>query len=110
MTPALLSASGGSASEGSLLARMEMSAQRLVRITPTDAPQGDDPAALIAGVNAAAARGEAAALAEIAKLPEPARVLAAPWSKKVAARDAAIAASRRIAADALAALRRPSSQ
>jgi hypothetical protein len=43
-------------------------------------------------------------------LPEPARVLAAPWSKKVAAREAAIAASRRIAADALAALGRPAGQ
>jgi hypothetical protein len=37
-------------------------------------------------------------------------VLAAPWSKKVTAREAAIAASRRIAADALAALGRPAAQ
>ena len=110
LTPALLSAAGGPASAGSFLARMELSAQRLVRITPIDAPQGDDPAAQIARINAAAARNEAAALAEIAKLPEPARVLAAPWSKKVAAREAAIAASRRIAADALAALGRPAAQ
>jgi hypothetical protein len=110
LTPALLSAAGEPASGGSLLARVELSAQRLVRITPIDAPQGDDPAALLARINAAAARSEAAALGEIAKLPEPARVLAAPWSKKVAAREAAIAASRRIAADALAALGRPASQ
>ena len=110
LTPALLSAAGGPAGAGSFIARMELSAQRLVRITPIDAPQGDDPAAQIARINAAAAHGEAAALAEIAKLPEPARVLAAPWSKKVAAREAAIAASRRIAADALAVLGRPAAQ
>jgi hypothetical protein len=110
LTPALLSTAGGPASAGSVLARMELSAQRLVRITPIDAPQGDDPAAQIARINAAAARNEAAALAEIAKLPGPARALAAPWSKKVAAREAAIAASRRIAADALAALGRPAAQ
>ena len=111
LLPALQHASGGSANEGSLLARMETSAQRLVRITPTDAPQGDDPAAVIARINAAATRGDAAAaLAEVGKLPEPARAAAAPWAKKVAAREAAIAASRRIVADAVAALGRPASQ
>jgi hypothetical protein len=111
LLPALQHASGGSANEGSLLARMEMSAQRLVRVTPTDAPQGDDPTAIIARINAAATRGDAAAaLAEIGKLPEPARAVAAPWSKRVAAREAAISASRRIAADAVAALGRPASQ
>ncbi len=111
LTPALQHAAGGSASEGSLLARMEMSAQKLVRIIPVDAPQGDDPAALIARSNAAAARGDtAAALADLAKLPEPARALATPWSKKVEAREAAIAASRHVAAAALAALGRPVSQ
>lgn len=111
LLPALQHASGGSTNEGSLLARMEMSAQRLVRVTPTDAPQGDDPAAIIARINAAAARGDApAALAEVGKLPEPARAVAAPWVKKVTAREAAISASRRIAADAVAALGRPASQ
>jgi hypothetical protein len=111
LLPALQHASGGPTNEGSLFARMEMSAQRLVRVTPTDAPQGDDPAAIIARINAAAARGDApAALAEVGKLPEPARAVAAPWTKKVAAREAAIAASRRIAADAVAALGRPASQ
>ena len=111
LLPALQHASGGSTNEGSLLARMEMSAQRLVRVTPTDAPQGDDAAAIIARINATATRGDAAAaLAEVGKLPEPARAVAAPWAKKVAAREAAIATSRRIAADAVAALGRPASQ
>ena len=111
LTPALLGASGAAPSEGSLLGRMEMSAQKLVRITPVDAPPGDDAAAVVARANAAAARGDLdAALADIARLPEAGRSLAEPWTKKAQARDSAIAAGRRIAADALAALGRPASQ
>jgi len=111
LSPALQQASGAAARDGSLLSRLELSAQKLVRISPLDAPQGDDAAAVIARSNAAAARGDtAAALADLARLPEPARALAASWSKKVEAREAAIAASRRVAADALAALNRPATQ
>ena len=111
LTPALLRASGAAPSEGSLLGRMEMSAQKLVRITPVDAPPGDDAAAVLARANAAAARGDLdAALADIARLPEAARSLAEPWTKKAQAREGAIAAGRRIAADALAALGKPASQ
>ncbi len=111
LTPALLRASGAAPSDGSLLGRMEMSAQKLVRITPVDAPPGDDAAAVLARANAAAARGDLdAALADIARLPEAARSLAEPWTKKAQARDGAIAAGRRIAADALAALGKPAAQ
>jgi hypothetical protein len=111
LTPALQQASGAAGRESSLFARLEQSAQKLVRVTPLNAPQGDDPAAVIARSNAAAVRGDtAAALVDIARLPEPARALAASWSKKVEAREAAIAASRRVAADALGALNRPVTQ
>jgi hypothetical protein len=111
LTPALLRASGAAPSENSLLGRMEMSAQKLVRITPVDAPPSDDVAAVLAHGNAAAARGDLdAALADIARLPEAGRSLAEPWTKKAQARDSAIAAGRRIAADALAALGKPASQ
>jgi hypothetical protein len=111
LTPALLRASGAAPSDGSLLGRMEMSAQKLVRIMPVDAPPGDDAAAVLARANAAAARADLdAALADIARLPEAARSLAEPWTKKAQARDGAIAAGRRIAADALAALGKPAAQ
>ena len=111
LTPALLRASGAAPSEGSLLGRMEMSAQKLVRITPVDAPPGDDVPTVLAHGNAAAARGDLeAALADIARLPEAARSLAEPWTKKAQAREGAIAAGRRIAADALAALGKPAAQ
>jgi hypothetical protein len=111
LTPALARASGAAPSESTFLGRMESNAQKLVRVSPIDAPAGDDPAAVIARINAAAARDDiTGALADMAKLPDPARALAAPWSKKAQAREAAIAAARRIAADALAALNRPASQ
>ena len=114
LTPALYRATEAEPSNASFLARLESHAQRLVRITPIGtaaAPAGDDAASVIARINAAAARGDsAAALADIAKLPDVARALADGWVKKAQAREAAIAASQRIAADALAALSKPVSQ
>jgi hypothetical protein len=111
LAPALARASGAAPSESTFLGRMESNAQKLVRVSPIDAPAGDDPAAVIARINAAAARDDIpGALADIAKLSEPARALAAPWMKKAQAREAATAAARRIAADALAALNRPAAQ
>jgi hypothetical protein len=111
LTLALLRASGAAPRDGSFLGRIESNAQRLVRITPIDAPAGDEPSAVIARINADAARADiAAALADIARLPEAAKTLAKPWVEKVDARNAAVAASRRIAADALAALGKPNAQ
>ena len=111
LTPALLRASGAAPNEGSFLGRLEAHAQQLVRVTPLDAPAGDDPASVIARINADALRGDiAAALADIGRLPDAARSVAENWVKKAEAREAAIAASRRIAADALAALGSPASQ
>ena len=111
LTPSLLQASGAAPRESSFLRNLEAHAQKLVRITPIGAPTGDDPSSVIARINIDAARGDfAAALASIARLPESARALAASWLKKAEAREAAIAASRRIAADALAAIGRPAPQ
>ncbi len=111
LTPSLLQASGAAPSESSFLGRLETHAQKLVRITPIDAPAGDDPSSVIARINIDAVRGDiAAALADIARLPDSARVLTAAWVKKAEAREAALAASRRIAADALAAIGRPAPQ
>jgi len=111
LTPSLLQASGAAPRESSFLGRLETHAQKLVRITPIEAPAGDDPSSVIARINIDAARGDiAAALAGIARLPEAARALAASWVKKAEAREAAVAASRRIAADALAAIGRPAPQ
>ena len=116
LVPALQRASEPERSKSSLLERFEAHAQRLVRITPIDAaaaptPASDDPSSLIARINGDAARADiAAALADVARLPDPERALAASWVKRAQAREAAAAASRRIAADALAALAKLAAQ
>jgi hypothetical protein len=114
LTPALSRTMEPEPTNNSILAKLESGAQKLVRITPVGtsaAPVGDDPAALITRLNADAARGDIdAALAEIAKLPDEARALAQAWANKAGARRAALAESRHIAAEALAALAKPESR
>jgi hypothetical protein len=111
LTPALQQAAEPAADNSSFLGRLESNAQHLVRITPVDAPPGDDPASVVTRLDVDAAHADiAAALADIAKLPDAAKPLAAPWVEKAQARDAAIAASRKLAADALAALSKPNPQ
>jgi hypothetical protein len=111
LTPALQEASGAAPSNGTFLGRLENNAQKLVRVTPIDAPMGDDPASVVARINVDAARSDiAGALADIARLPESLRILADAWVKKADARNAALAASRHIFDSALATLGKPASQ
>jgi hypothetical protein len=109
LLPALRQESMAAPKEGSLIARLEINAQKLVRITRTDsAPTGDDPSSTISRIDMDARGGDiAGALADIARLPPESRALAADWAKKAQAREAAVAASRRIAAEAAAALGKP---
>ena len=111
LTPALQQAAEPASSNNSFLGRLENNARRLVQITPVDAPPGDDPASVVTRISVDAEHADiAAALADIAKLPDAAKPLAAAWVEKAQARNAAIAASRKLAADALAALSKPSPQ
>jgi hypothetical protein len=111
LIPALRQAAEPASSDSSFLSRLESNAQRLVRITPVDAPPGDDPSSVVTRISVDAAHADiAAALADIAKLPDAAKPLAAAWVEKAQARNAAIAASRKLAADALAALSKPNPQ
>ena len=111
LIPALRQAAEPAASDSSFLSRLESNAQHLVRITPVDAPPGDDPSSVVTRIDVDAAHADiAAALADIAKLPDAAKPLAAAWAEKAQARNAAIAASRKLAADALAALSKPNPQ
>ncbi len=97
--------------ETTLLGRLEANAQKLVRVTPVDAPAGTDPSTLIGRIALDAARADIeAALTDVAALPDAARPLTADWVAKAQARDTAVAASRQISADALAALTKPASQ
>jgi hypothetical protein len=105
LVPALQNASEPHSSDTSFVERLKSNAQKLVRITPLNAPPGNDPQALVERIRLDAARADiAAAMADLNMLPEAAKSLAADWSKRAAAREAAVAASRKIAADALAAL------
>jgi hypothetical protein len=112
LLPALRQASMAAPKESSLIARLELNAQKLVRITRTDsAPTGDDPSSIISRIDTDTRNGDiAGALADIARLPPQLRTLVADWANKAQAREAAVAASRRIAAEAAAALSKPGPQ
>jgi hypothetical protein len=88
--------------------RLQAGAAKLVRIERTDAV-GNDRNAIIARVTAAALRNDSAeARRELNTLPPADRAAAQPWLDKADERDAALAASRQFAADAMAALAKPS--
>jgi hypothetical protein len=109
LIPRLAKAAGTTAGDGGVLDRLKANAEKVIRIRPIDEPPGDDPAAVIRRIEARAEqRNLAGAVAELAKLPASARALAKEWVAKVAARDAAIEASRRYVAAALAAIAKPS--
>jgi hypothetical protein len=103
----MLSAAGAPPGDGNFLDRLQANAQKLVRVRPVDAkPRGDDRAAMLTRVEQRATQGNiAGALAELNKLPADARAPAQAWIAKTEARNKAIDASRRLAADAVAALK-----
>jgi hypothetical protein len=111
LVPALQDASEPSSGDATFLDRLKTNARKLVRITPLNAPPGNDPQTVVDRIRLDAARADiAAARADIDALPDAVKPLADAWSKKAVARDAAVAASRKIAADALAALAQPSTR
>jgi hypothetical protein len=105
LTNVLAQTSGAPPREGGFLDRLQANAERLVRIRPLDEPPGDDPAAVLTRIEQRGLQADLpGALTELAKLPAPARAAAQAWIAKAQARLAAVAASRRFAADAFAAL------
>jgi hypothetical protein len=95
------------ADQGSIVDRLQAGASRLVRIERTDAV-GNDRGAVVARVTAAALRNDSTeARRELNTLPSADRAAAQSWIDKVDARDAALAASRQFAADAITALAKP---
>jgi len=105
LTPALIQAVAPAQNNDSFLRRLEVNAHRLIRITPVDAPAGDDPQSVAARIAAEAAHADInAALADIAKLPDAAKSAVAAWAQKAQARNAALTASRQLVTSALAAL------
>ena len=104
LAPTLQQAAEPTPREG-VLGRLQMNAEKLVRIRRVDEAAGTDAAAIVARSEAKAARGDLpGATTELGELPPNARAPADAWIKSVQARTAAIDASRRLAADALAGL------
>jgi len=87
--------------------RLKAGAARLVRIERTDAV-GNDRGAIVARVTTAALRNDSnEARRELKTLPLEERTAAQSWLDKVDARDAALAAARQFATDAMASLAKP---
>jgi hypothetical protein len=108
LVPKLSPPAPDNATTGSgLVERLKAGAAKLVRIERTDAV-GNDRGAIVARVTAAALRNDFNEARRELKTLEPAdRAAAQAWIDKADARDAALAASRQFAADALAALAKP---
>ncbi len=101
--PAQENSSGGTG----LVDRLQAGAAKLVRIERTDAV-GNDRGAVVARVTAAALRNDfSEARRELNTLAPADRAAAQAWLDKADARDAALATSRKFAADAMAALAKP---
>ena len=108
MVPKLTPAPATAAADGGIVNRLQESAARLVRIERTDGTAGASSHAVIARITTAALHNDvAAAKRGLNDLPPAERAAAQPWIAKADARDAALAASRQFAADAMAALTKP---
>jgi hypothetical protein len=102
--PAPVMATTGS----SIVDRLQEGAARLVRIERIDGSHTESASAVVARIAASARQNDvAAAKAELNALPPADRTAAEPWIAKADANDAALAASRQFAADAMAALTKP---
>ncbi|MDD1521820.1 MULTISPECIES: COG4223 family protein [Bradyrhizobium] len=89
-------------SEAGIVERLQAGASKLVRIERTDGV-GNDRGAIVSRVTAAALRSDfAEARRELKTLPVADRAAAQAWLDKADARDAALAASRKFADDAMA--------
>jgi hypothetical protein len=92
--------------DGGFLEKLQANAEKLVRIRPIEEARGDDRVAVLTRIEQRAAQGNVGgALSELAKLPAEARAPLQAWTAKAEARTKAVEASRRLAADAVAALK-----
>ena len=108
LLPKLSPAPANSTTGSGIVDRLQAGASRLVRIERTEPVAGNDRSAIVARVTAAALRNDIAeARREIKTLAPEDRAPAQAWIDKADARDAALAASRQFAAEAMASLGKP---
>ncbi len=87
--------------EGGLIDRLQIGAERLVRIRPAgEAGPVEDSGIVMRAQNLAGRDDLAGALAELAKLPPDLKALAGPWMTEAQARIDALANARRLSGDA----------
>ena len=107
LVPKLSPAQENSTSGSGIVDRLQAGAAKLVRIERTDGV-GNDRGAVVARVTAAALRNDfAEARRELKTLAPADRAAAQSWIEKADARDAALAASRQFATEAMATLAKP---
>lgn len=107
IVPKLAPPAEAPAASAGIVERLQAGASKLVRIERTDGV-GNDRGAIVARVTAAALRNDfVEARRELKTLPEADRAPAQAWLDKTDARDAALAASRKFADDAMADLVKP---
>jgi hypothetical protein len=108
LLPKLSPAQENTTTGSGIVDRLQAGAARLVRIERTDAVAGNDRNAIVSRVTAAAMRNDIAeARRELKTLAPADRAAAQAWIDKADARDAALAASRQFAADAMGAFTKP---
>jgi hypothetical protein len=109
VVPKLMPAQQTAATTGTgIVDRLQAGAAKLVKIERTDTV-GTDRGAVVARITAAALRNDFSEARRELKTLEPAdRAAAQSWLERADARDAALAASRQFAADAMAVLAKPS--
>jgi hypothetical protein len=108
LLPKLSPAPATSTTGSGIVDRLQAGAARLVRIERTEAIAGNDRSAIVARATAAALRNDVAeARRELKTLAPDDRAPAQAWLDRADARDAALAASRQFAAEAMAALSKP---
>jgi len=94
--------------DSTFLDKLQAHAEKLVKVRPIDEARGDDRVAVLTRIEQRAGKGDiAGALSEFSKLPP--EVRSQPplqaWSAKAEARGKAVEASRKLAADAVTALK-----
>ena len=108
LLPKLSPAPENSTTGSGIVDRLQAGAAKLVRIERTDAVAGSDRNAIVSRITAAAMRNDIAeARRELKTLAPADRAVAQSWIDKADARDAALAASRQFAADAMGAFTKP---
>jgi hypothetical protein len=105
LVPELLRVSAPASHDGNYLDRLQTSATRMMNIRPVGDAPGDDAATVIGRIDLKMVRQDIpGVMAELDKLPAPAKELAQAWRKKALARQAAVDSARRVAAASFAKL------